>query len=362
MATLTLDGVGKSFGIVEALQRVDLEVDDGEFIVLVGPSGCGKSTLLRCIAGLERTTSGEIRVDGKALTNTPTRDRNVAMVFQSYALFPHLTVADNIAFGLRLRKVDKATIARKVSDTSSLLGLGELVHRYPRELSGGQRQRVAMGRAIVRDPSLFLFDEPLSNLDAKLRVQMRTEIKALRQRLGITSIYVTHDQDEAMTLADRIVVMSAGRIEQIGTPMELYDHPVNMFVAGFMGSPPMNFIPLLRGGDDRDGEYRTEAGARTGLMADWFHPSARSVVLGLRPESLSIGESGPLAGKVEVVEPRGSETIVFVRVGDGLVCVAADKRSTFKPGDAVSLFFDTAEAHLFDGATGQKLVKSPAEV
>lgn len=357
MATLTLDDLGKNYGDVPALIGVDIDVEDGEFIVLVGPSGCGKSTLLRCVAGLEKHSSGDIRVDGKSITGVATRDRNVAMVFQSYALFPHLTVAENIAFGLRLRRTKTEVINDKVGGAAQMLGLEELTGRYPRELSGGQRQRVAMGRAIVRDPALFLFDEPLSNLDAKLRVQMRTEIKALRQRLGITSIYVTHDQDEAMTLADRIVVMNRGRIEQIGTPLDLYDTPANLFVAGFMGSPPMNFVDVERG---PDGGFVTTDGSTVELPD--IGPAAHigKTTLGMRPESLSIDPAGPLAGTVEVVEPKGSETLVFVRTGDDrLLCVAAGKRAQYRPGEPVAIAFDPAEIHLFDTSSGIAIVNEP---
>ncbi len=350
MADLKLSNVDKSYGGFAALTDISLDVADGEFIVLVGPSGCGKSTLLRSIAGLERISSGDIVLGGRHLAHVPTRDRNVAMVFQSYALFPHLTVAENIGFGLKIRKTDKATADSKISHAADLLGLGALTGRYPRELSGGQRQRVAMGRAIVRDPQVFLFDEPLSNLDAKLRVQMRTEIKALRQRLGITSVYVTHDQDEAMTLADRIVVLNGGRIEQIGTPMELYDQPVNMFVAGFMGSPPMNFIPARA----VDGVLTTASGPVSG--AKFASDTQTDVMLGIRPEALSFTEGGPLSGEVEVVEPQGAQTLVIVRLADGtLVYASAEKHARQLPGERVQMGFDWAEAHLFDSDSGQRI-------
>lgn len=350
MADLKLSNVSKSYGGVVALTDISVDVADGEFIVLVGPSGCGKSTLLRSIAGLERISSGDIVLGGRHLAQVPTRDRNVAMVFQSYALFPHLTVAENIGFGLKIRKTDRATSESKIAHTAGLLGLESLTERYPRELSGGQRQRVAMGRAIVRDPEVFLFDEPLSNLDAKLRVQMRTEIKALRQRLGITSVYVTHDQDEAMTLADRIVVLNAGRIEQIGTPMELYDQPVNMFVAGFMGSPPMNFIPARA-----EGSILTTAGGPVS-GAEISTNMPKEAMLGVRPEALSFISEGGLAGEVEVVEPQGAQTLVIVRLGDGtLVYASADKHARQKPGESVRLGFDWTEAHLFDTKSGQRI-------
>ena len=358
MPTLTLKSISKNYGDVEALTDIDMTVKQGEFIVLVGPSGCGKSTLLRCIAGLETLKSGDIYVDEKSISNVQTRNRNFAMVFQSYALFPHLTVAENISFGLNIRRVDQNIVDQKVSRVAEMLSLGELLARYPRELSGGQRQRVAMGRAIVRDADLFLFDEPLSNLDAKLRVQMRTEIKTLRQKLGITSIYVTHDQDEAMTLADRIVIMNNGRIEQIGTPMELYDAPVNQFVAGFMGSPPMNFIELLRKNGADGSRMETSSGQIVKLPDGKSSGNAQSVVLGVRPEALSITEDGPLQGIVEVVEPKGNETLVFVRIDDAhLLCIAADKRATFQPKEAVCVAFDQAEIHLFDTKSGQKITQ-----
>ncbi len=276
------------------------------------------------------------------------------MVFQSYALFPHLTVAENIAFGLRLRGTGRARIETMVGEVANLLGLASYLDRYPRQLSGGQRQRVAMGRAIVRQPCLFLFDEPLSNLDAKLRIQMRTEIKSLRQRLGITSIYVTHDQDEAMTLADRIVVMNAGRIEQVGSPMDLYDRPKNLFVAGFLGSPTMNFIPLFR---RADGDTFMTAGGQSIGLNILRAVGDDSVVLGVRPESLAIRDDGALRGVVEVVEPRGPETLVFIKIdNETMLCVSAEKRARFKPGDAARVGFTTDELHLFGKSGGQSIV------
>lgn len=350
MSDLKIANVHKSYGSFVALTDISLDVADGEFIVLVGPSGCGKSTLLRSIAGLERISSGEIILGGRDMTWVSTRDRNMAMVFQSYALFPHLTVGENIGFGMKIRKTDREVAAKKVADAAGLLGLETLTDRYPRELSGGQRQRVAMGRAIVRDPEVFLFDEPLSNLDAKLRVQMRTEIKALRQRLGITSIYVTHDQDEAMTLADRIVVLNAGRIEQVGTPMELYDQPVNIFVAGFMGSPPMNFLPARA----ENGALSTASGPLTSAIIAPDLPN--EVTLGVRPEALRFASDGALRGTVEVVEPQGAQTLVSVRLVDGtLVYANAGKIAKQRTGDAVQLAFDWAEAHLFDAKNGIRI-------
>ncbi|TVR11126.1 MAG: sn-glycerol-3-phosphate ABC transporter ATP-binding protein UgpC [Salinarimonadaceae bacterium] len=350
MSDLKIDRINKAYGDFKALIDISLDVQNGEFVVLVGPSGCGKSTLLRSIAGLERISSGDIVLGGRSLKNVATRDRNVAMVFQSYALFPHLTVAENIGFGMKIRKRGRPEIEETVTKAAKLLGLHELVGRYPRELSGGQRQRVAMGRAIVRDPEVFLFDEPLSNLDAKLRVQMRTEIKALRQRLGITSIYVTHDQEEAMTLADRIVVMNEGQIEQIGTPLDLYDRPVNLFVAGFMGSPPMNFIPCQRVGDSL-----SAAGA---AIAPSSLPShlPEKLVLGIRPEALVFDSEGALEGTVEVIEQQGPHTLVIVRLDDGtMVYAQAHKHIRLRFGDAVQLGFDWSDAHLFDGVSGLRI-------
>jgi multiple sugar transport system ATP-binding protein len=350
MSDLKIDRINKVYGRFQALTDITLDVADGEFVVLVGPSGCGKSTLLRAIAGLEAISSGDIRLGGRSLKNVPTRDRNVAMVFQSYALFPHLTVAENIGFGMKIRKVDRAEMEASVANATGLLGLDGLAERYPRELSGGQRQRVAMGRAIVRDPEVFLFDEPLSNLDAKLRVQMRSEIKALRQRLGITSIYVTHDQDEAMTLADRIVVLNAGRIEQIGTPLDLYDRPRNLFVAGFMGSPPMNFIPVQM----RDGALASESGTIPGATLPAGMPG--ELVLGIRPEALHFIPDGFLVGNVEVIEPQGAHTLVIVRLRNGtMVYAQAHKHMQIRPAEEVRLGFDWSEAHLFDGTSGLRL-------
>lgn len=350
MSDLKIEQINKVYDSFQALSDISLDVADGEFVVLVGPSGCGKSTLLRAIAGLESISSGDIRLGGRSLKNVPTRDRNIAMVFQSYALFPHLTVAENIGFGMKIRKAPRNEIEATVANATGLLGLDGLAERYPRELSGGQRQRVAMGRAIVRDPEVFLFDEPLSNLDAKLRVQMRTEIKSLRQRLGITSIYVTHDQDEAMTLADRIVVLNGGRIEQIGTPLDLYDRPLNMFVAGFMGSPSMNFIPVKL----RDGALASQSGVIPGAVIPASSPG--ELVLGVRPEALHFDPEGCLDGRIEVIEPQGSHTLVIVRLGDEtMVYAQAHKQMQLRPHDEVRLGFDWSEAHLFDGTSGLRI-------
>src|SRR5689334_18603851 len=308
MAEVSLSAVRKSFGSTEVVHGVDVSIADGEFCVLVGPSGCGKSTLLRMIAGLEEITGGEIRIGARRVNELPPKERDIAMVFQNYALYPHMTVGKNMAFSLMLAKQDQATIASKVGRAAEILALTPLLDRYPRQLSGGQRQRVAMGRAIVRDPQVFLFDEPLSNLDAKLRVAMRSEIKELHQRLKTTSIYVTHDQIEAMTMGDKIVVMRDGRIEQTGSPLELYDHPANQFVAGFIGSPAMNFLP---------GTLRREGGSARVELADGTRLDApleaggsdgQPVIYGTRPEHLSLSSDGGIPSQVVVLEPTGMDT------------------------------------------------------
>ncbi|HEY2338811.1 MAG TPA: sn-glycerol-3-phosphate ABC transporter ATP-binding protein UgpC, partial [Burkholderiales bacterium] len=291
MAAVALSAVRKSFGSTQVVHGVDVAIADGEFCVLVGPSGCGKSTLLRMIAGLEEISGGEVRIGSRVVNQIAPRDRDIAMVFQNYALYPHMTVYDNMAFSLKLAGLPADEVRSRAHEAAQILGLMDYLHRYPRQLSGGQRQRVAMGRAIVRKPQVFLFDEPLSNLDAKLRVQMRTEIKALHQRLTTTSIYVTHDQIEAMTMADKIVVMNAGKVEQTGSPLELYDNPANLFVAGFIGSPAMNFLPERRNG--------------------------REVLVGVRPEHLEVvngAANGALAAEVVVVEPTGADTQIFCKV------------------------------------------------
>ena len=357
MAAVDIRGVRKAFGPVAVIHGVDVSIGDEEFVVLVGPSGCGKSTLLRMIAGLEQITSGEIAIGGRVVNNLPPKERDIAMVFQNYALYPHMTVRDNMAFSLKLRKADQATVDQRVNEAAEILGLVPFLDRYPRQLSGGQRQRVAMGRAIVRDPQVFLFDEPLSNLDAKLRVQMRTEIKSLHQRLRTTSIYVTHDQVEAMTMADRIVVMHDGRVEQIGTPLELYDRPDNLFVAGFIGSPAMNFI---KGRLRLDGGIWVEAADGTRLPAP---PNSRgregqAVVYGARPEHLSVGGNGAGAGVpavVAVVEPTGADTFVFAELAGTQVCAVFEERHNFRPGETIHLAPRIGAVHLFDEASGTVL-------
>jgi multiple sugar transport system ATP-binding protein len=341
----------KSFGPVEILHGVSIDIAEGEFVVLVGPSGCGKSTLLRMLAGLEHVTSGEIRIGGRVVNNLPPKERDIAMVFQNYALYPHLTVAQNMAFSLTLKNAPKAEIAARVRPAAEILGLTHLLERYPRQLSGGQRQRVAMGRAIVRDPQVFLFDEPLSNLDAKLRVSMRAEIKNLHQRLKTTVVYVTHDQIEAMTMADKIVVMNEGRVEQIGAPLELYDRPVNLFVAGFIGSPAMN---MLAGRIEPEaGRFLTGDGVALPIGQRPTATPQDGAVYGLRPESFRLGGDIPL--KVEVVEPTGSETHVLGRLGGTEVVGVFRERIGAGPGEEIHVSVDPAATHLFDAATGMRL-------
>src|SRR5271157_2861433 len=307
MAPVSLRDVRKTFGSTEVLHGVSVEIEDGEFVILVGPSGCGKSTLLRMIAGLENITAGEIAIGGRVVNNVAPKARDIAMVFQNYALYPHMTVRDNMAFSLSLAKVPKAVIDQQVNRAAQILGLTPYFNRYPRQLSGGQRQRVAMGRAIVRDPQVFLFDEPLSNLDAKLRVQMRTEIKELHQRLGTTTVYVTHDQIEAMTMADKIVVMHDGIVEQIGTPLELYDRPDNLFVAGFIGSPAMNFIPGALRRENGAAFVEVAEGIRLAVSLRDNGADGQKVIYGVRPEHFDVASDGGLPTRVHVVEPTGAD-------------------------------------------------------
>jgi multiple sugar transport system ATP-binding protein len=350
MAQVTIRGVRKTFGAVDVIHGVDLDIVDGEFVVLVGPSGCGKSTLLRMIAGLETISAGTIQIGERVVNHLPPAQRDIAMVFQNYALYPHMTVSDNMAFALKLRKTDAATVNDRVQKAAEILGLKPYLARYPRQLSGGQRQRVAMGRAIVRDPQVFLFDEPLSNLDAKLRVQMRTEIKELHQRLKTTTIFVTHDQIEAMTMADRIVVMHDGIIEQIGTPLELYDSPRNLFVAGFIGSPAMNF---LKGAAKSDGSIEID-GTRLPVAGKHTVADGQPVVYGIRPEHLELANDG-FPAKIAVVEPTGSETMVVVRMGETEVVALFRERHQFAPGQTVHLRPRVEQVHLFDSQSGQRV-------
>ncbi|PIP00109.1 ABC transporter ATP-binding protein [Pleomorphomonas carboxyditropha] len=354
MAKLTIRNVIKRYGALEVLHGVSVAAQDGEFVVLVGPSGCGKSTLLRMIAGLESISDGEIEIGDRVVNDLEPNERDIAMVFQTYALYPHMTVRDNMAFSLKLARRSRQEIEQKVDDAAGILDLTALLDRYPRQLSGGQRQRVAMGRAIVRNPAVFLFDEPLSNLDAKLRVQMRTEIKTLHQRLGTTMVYVTHDQMEAMTMADRIVVMHGGGIEQVGPPLQIYDEPANSFVAGFIGSPSMNFIDGLvveRGGT---AELQTEEGVHWPLPESARAYLGQSVRLGIRPEHIAVGPDGVQA-RVNIVEPTGSDTHLQLQVGSQSIIAAVRDRPSVSVGQPVPLRIDANKVHLFDLASGKRL-------
>ena len=354
MADLEVRDVHKSFGSTAVIHGVSVAIRDGEFVVLVGPSGCGKSTLLRMIAGLERITRGEILLGDKVINDLPPKERDMAMVFQNYALYPNMTVFDNMGFSLKLRKASREEIQARVARSAEILGLGPLLHRLPRELSGGQRQRVAMGRAIVRDPQVFLFDEPLSNLDAKLRVAMRAEIKGLHQRLKTTTVYVTHDQVEAMTMADRIVVMHDGIVEQIGEPLELYDRPRNVFVAGFIGSPAMNFVKGSLKADAGKAEFVAEGGLRFPVANLPGTAAGNAVTFGVRPEHLVISPDG-IPVEVVVVEPTGSETQVNVKSGQHeFVCLFRD-RLLPKPGETIRVSPLPEHVHLFDAETGRRL-------
>ena len=355
MTDVQFRNLSKSFGQHKILEDIDLDIKSGEFVVLVGPSGCGKSTLLRMLAGLETITSGDLVIGGLRANELPPQKRNIAMVFQSYALFPHLKASENIGFGPKIRGENRAAIDDKVKKASGVLNLFSYLDRYPRQLSGGQRQRVAMGRAIVREPSVFLFDEPLSNLDAQLRVQMRTEIKALHQRLKSTIVYVTHDQIEAMTMADRIVVMDRGRIQQVGQPLELYDRPANKFVAAFIGSPSMSFVSGSLRTAGAKSWFETTSGGRLAL-SNKATSGSDTVEAGIRPEHFVVGAGDDaVAIKVDVVEPTGSETHVYGSVGDDTVRAVFRDRLQVKPGDRLPVSVDPRNIHLFDKATGLPL-------
>ena len=354
MSGVSLNGIVKAYGALQVVHGIDLHVAEKEFVVLVGPSGCGKSTTLRMVAGLEEITDGDLMIDGRRMNRVAPKDRDVAMVFQNYALYPHLNVADNMAFGLRIRKMPKDQIKTTIDDVAEILGLTPYLDRRPADLSGGQRQRVAMGRAIVRHPKVFLFDEPLSNLDAKLRTQMRAEIKRLHNRLGVTSVYVTHDQVEAMTLADRIVVMNDGRIEQVGTPMELFNNPANVFVAGFLGSPPMN---QMKG-------TLTETGAQVGdteikINGSTAAYAGRDVIVGIRPEHVTLTDEGnatalPIA--LDLVEPLGSEALLHARVGEDALVFKADTNGDIEHLKGVrAVYVPSHLVKLFDAQTGLAL-------
>ncbi len=350
MATVTLDGVRKSFGPREVVHGVSCAVADGELVVVVGPSGCGKSTLLRMVAGLETVSAGTVAIDGRMVNGVEPKDRDIAMVFQNYALYPHMSVYDNMAYGLKMRHLDRAEIRTRVERAATILQIDGLLDRKPRQLSGGQRQRVAMGRAIVRDPKVFLFDEPLSNLDAQLRVQMRVEIKRLQQELGTTSLYVTHDQVEAMTLADRLVVMNAGNVDQIGPPLDLYERPATVFVAGFIGSPAMNLVAAqLRPGGVAIGDL-------TLLLDGQPGEPGRAVTVGLRPENLEFASDGPILVKTELLERLGADTIVHGRLADGTALIArASGTLALRLGETARLAIAPGHIHLFDADGGRRL-------
>jgi sn-glycerol 3-phosphate transport system ATP-binding protein len=353
MAEISLHGVTKSFGKTEVIHRTDVTINDGEFVVMVGPSGCGKSTLLRMIAGLETTTDGEVRIAGKRVNEVEPKDRNIAMVFQNYALYPHMSVYDNMAYGLKIRKLAKDDIERRVQRAAKILELGPYLQRKPRELSGGQRQRVAMGRAIVREPAAFLFDEPLSNLDAKLRVQMRLEIQKLHRELRTTSVYVTHDQVEAMTLANRMIVINAGVVEQIGAPIEVYDDPATLFVAGFIGSPSMNFMPGRRSGDG----VVVGEGMTVPLPAEIRAKAGEQVTVGVRPEHFVTGASGGLSFKlhVDTVEALGADSLLHAGFNGTLLVVRIEGHATPMAGTALDVSIMPGKAYFFDTATGKRL-------
>ncbi|MCQ0988444.1 ABC transporter ATP-binding protein [Jiella marina] len=352
MASVTFKDVRKAFGSVEVLHGVSIDIEEGQFVVLVGPSGCGKSTLLRMLAGLEHVTAGEIWIGDRMVNALPPKDRDIAMVFQNYALYPHITVAENMGFSLMLKGVSKAEIAERVRPAAEILGLSHLLDRYPRQLSGGQRQRVAMGRAIVREPQVFLFDEPLSNLDAKLRVSMRTEMKNLHQRLATTTVYVTHDQIEAMTMADKIVVMHDGIVEQMGSPLELYDKPNNLFVAGFIGSPAMNFLTGALAPEDR-GRFVTGDRIELPVGDPGRAEAERELIYGVRPESFHLGGDVPMT--VEVVEPTGSETHVVAKLGETPVTCVFRERISAGPGEEIRVSIDRESVHLFDAESGERV-------
>ncbi len=367
MAKVVLEHVYKIYpGNVTAVHDANLEIDDEEFVVLVGPSGCGKSTTLRMIAGLEEITRGDIFIDGRKINDVPPKNRDIAMVFQNYALYPHMTVYKNMAFGLKLRKFPKDEIDRRVRDAADILGIGELLERKPKELSGGQRQRVAVGRAIVRKPKAFLFDEPLSNLDAKMRVQMRTEISKLHTRLAATMIYVTHDQVEAMTMGDRIVVMKDGLIQQVAPPLELYDQPANMFVAGFIGSPPMNFFEGRI--EQRDGacwfiEDHFRVKLDDNAAKRMVSRAGQLVVFGIRPEDINdavfVSQPKPehcIQARVEVVEPMGAEVFIYLNTGRHAFIARVDGHDQAEVDQQLQLVLDMKKAHFFDPSTGEALV------
>ncbi|ASW04617.1 ABC transporter ATP-binding protein [Rhizobium sp. 11515TR] len=356
MASVELHNIHKAYGALTVIHDISLSIEDGEFIALVGPSGCGKSTLLRMIAGLEEITDGDVSIGGQVVNAMTPRERNIAMVFQSYALYPHMTVAENMGFNLKLSGETKQVIEQRVNEAARMLDLTKLLDRKPAQLSGGQRQRVAMGRAIVRNPAVFLFDEPLSNLDAKLRVQMRSEIKALHQKVQTTSIYVTHDQIEAMTLADRIVVLNQGKIEQQGTPIELYRKPANLFVAGFIGSPAMNFLDGVIEGVDGAPAVRLKDSTPIRIAGERKVKAGQSVKVGLRPEHLSLASAGsPLTGQTLLVEPTGAQTHVLFDLAGEQVTAVVDGEAPVRYGQPLNVSVNPEQVYVFDAASGLAL-------
>ena len=360
---IELSGIEKHYGAYHALKNINLSIPKGQFVALVGPSGCGKSTLLRSLAGLEKITGGTMTIAGEVMNDVPPRMRDIAMVFQSYALYPHMTVEQNLTYSLRMRKVPKPEAKRKAEEVAAIAGLSGLLDRYPRQLSGGQRQRVAMGRAIIRNPKAFLFDEPLSNLDAKLRVQMRTEIKRLHQQMPTTTVYVTHDQVEAMTMADRVVVMNKGVIEQAGPPQELYHNPASQFVGGFIGSPSMNMLKAKLEGEGDGLVVVLEDGSRLvvpAARAEAYRPHAgTAVIFGIRPESISSLPPRPgyqaLDAKIDLVEPLGPLTMVYFNIGAAALCASIEPESEPKPQTTMTLSFNMNQMHLFDPESGRSL-------
>lgn len=355
MASVFLENIKKSFGHIDVIHGVNIKIDDGEFVALVGPSGCGKSTLLRMIAGLEDPTSGNIHIGENIINDRLPKDRDIAMVFQSYALYPHMTVRKNISFSLELEKKSKAEIDEAVNSVSEILGLDDYLDRLPKALSGGQRQRVAMGRAIVRHPSVFLFDEPLSNLDAKLRGVMRKEIKKLHHRLKTTSIYVTHDQTEAMTMADKIVVMRAGKVEQIGNPIELYKTPTNVFVASFIGSPQMNFFHGVSARDE-NGCFVDVGGIHFPIAKNILSDQGQKIALGIRPEHLFISDNPQFTARIEVVEPLGNATHLTCTFENNEIQFIAPPNLEYQPGDNIALSYDVENVHLFDSSSENRII------
>ncbi|HEX5135270.1 MAG TPA: sn-glycerol-3-phosphate ABC transporter ATP-binding protein UgpC [Thermoanaerobaculia bacterium] len=362
MAGVTFEHVAKQFGNVSVIEDLNLDVKDQEFMVLVGPSGCGKSTALRMIAGLEEVSGGKISIGDRVVNDLPPKSRDIAMVFQNYALYPHMTIRENLEFGLRVRKTPPAEMERLVQEAAGILEISNLLDRKPKQLSGGQRQRVALGRAIVRKPAVFLFDEPLSNLDAKLRVSMRAEIKKLQKRLKTTTVYVTHDQTEAMTMGQRIAVMKDGKIQQVGTPLEIYGRPENLFVANFIGTPPMNFLPatLAEGGKTLAGKGFSLPVPES-LRALTAGKDGRKIVVGIRPENIldpsesARGETARLSGEVEVVEPLGDQAMIHVRVGDDVLIYPVEPHAMPEMGDNADLVLELDKLHLFDAVTELRL-------